>query len=193
MRDGRQTCYRCDWEYGACADRMGSVIYGIDGEQSERLMYGYKSAAPGPSHVKTVTALITVALRAHTQCASAMVGVRASRWVTVPSLRKHGTKHPLRVILTRVLGTGNEIAVSASANIRDPRDLNPANYELRAEVPKGAHVMVIDDTYTSGGRIGRAGQSLFTASGVSGMPQPPPRAAARPPRRGPTAAGPAPG
>lgn len=156
MRDGYHTCYPCDRSYGGCADLVGSMIYGVDGFQSGRLMFGYKSTAPGPSHRQTLRSLVALALRGHVDCASALVGVRATCWATVPSLKHISAAHPFREILLSILSTKHEIEVVASkaaANKTPPerRELDPTLYELRTAVAKGMHVMVIDDTWTKGG------------------------------------------
>lgn len=66
-RQGYHQCYKCEFEYPA--DVVGSMIYAGDGLQSGRLMYGYKSAAPGPSHVQTVRLLASLGLVGHIGCA----------------------------------------------------------------------------------------------------------------------------
>jgi hypothetical protein len=42
-------------------------------------MYGYKSAAPGPSHVPTVSSLIGLGLWGHIPCAGVLVGLTATQ------------------------------------------------------------------------------------------------------------------
>lgn len=168
MRDGYHSCYPCDRTYGDCADLVGSMIYGVDGLQSGRLMFGYKSTAPGPSHVQTIRSLVALGLRGHAGCASALTGVRATHWATVPSLKNIGVAHPFREILLSILSTRQaiEVAASATAARRTPserRQLDPTLYELRTTVPKGSHVMVIDDTWTSGGHAQSVGLALKQA------------------------------
>ena len=149
-RLGYYQCNKCEFMYPA--DLVGSMIYAGDGLQSGRLMYGYKSVAPGPSHVPTVRLLVSLGLA----CAAALVGVTTTHWATVPSLRNIGSEHRFRQILREVLPDEREIEVAASqlaANktVQERRQFNPAYYDLQTSVPKDVHVMVIDDTYTSGG------------------------------------------
>lgn len=150
---GYQRCYKCA---GYAADLVGAMIYGVDGQQSGRLMYGYKSTTPGPSHRQIVKSLAALGIRGHLACMDKLAGLEASRWATVPSLRQIGKPHPFRDILTSIFSTDEEIAVSASAlaaskSAQERRDVNPALYSLDAAVPSGAHVMLVDDTWTSGG------------------------------------------
>ena len=136
--DGYQVCGKCQWNYASrsdIADRVGSMIYAFDGQQSGRLMYGYKAAYPRPSHMQTVTSLAVLGIREHRRCVDRLVGVRATRWATVPSLRKIGTEHAFRIILTGKIKAGSEIEVAAAAreNIHSPREVTPTNYVLRTE------------------------------------------------------------
>lgn len=150
---GGLLCLRCSGyaARGDVADAVGFMVYGVDGMQSGKLMYGYKSAAPGPSHMQTISSLVVLGIREHRRCADALVGVTATHWATVPSLRRPGWPHPFRAILTRAIKTGSEIELAAGLSVRDPREVTASNFEVRTAVPAGAHVMVIDDTWTTGG------------------------------------------
>lgn len=166
---GNRFCDRCQWNYVSrsdIADRVGSMIYGFDGAQSGRLMYGYKAAYTRPSHVQTVTSLAVLGIREHRQCVDRLLGIRATRWAAVPSLRNIGVEHPLRTILTGKIAAGSEITVTAAPReaIQSPRDVTPTNYIVTTEVPPGAHVMVIDDTWVAGGHA----QSVAAALKLAG-------------------------
>ncbi len=157
MQDGYHSCYPCSYVYGTCAaDLVGTIIYGVDGLQSGKLMFGYKNTPQSSALTQRVSSLVALALRGHTGCASAIVGVPVSHWATVPSLRNIGSAHPFRAILAAILSSGREIEVAAtkaaaSKSDQERRSLNPGFYELRTGVPTGVHVMVVDDTWTSGG------------------------------------------
>ena len=163
---GYQFCLKCEGYTGRAdtADLVGSMIYGWDGSQSGRLMYGYKSAAPGPSHRQILRSLILLGLRGHRGCADVLVGGRpATHWAAVPSLRRVGWAHPFRELLTQVIKTGAEINIVAAQTIRTPRDLTPTNFEVRSAIPDGVHVMVFDDTWTSGGHAQSVAAALKRA------------------------------
>lgn len=169
MRDGCHTCYACEFIYGpSCADLVGSIVYGIDGLQSGKLMFGYKNAPQSPVLIQRVSSLVALALRGHIACAGALVGPAVTHWATVPSLRNIGSQHPFRDILSAILPPDREIEVGASQtaankSAQDRRTLNPAFYELKTAVPKGVHVMVIDDTWTSGAHIQSVAMALKKA------------------------------
>ncbi len=158
-------CYRCyqDGYHSGSADLVGSMIYAIDGTQSGRLMYGYKSAAPGPSHRQIVSSLVVLGIREHKTCANKLLGVPATSWATIPSLRKIGSEHPFRKILTDEIAPGAEITVQANPPIVSPREIVPSNYQIASPVTIGSHVMVIDDTWTSGGHAHSVSAALKAA------------------------------
>lgn len=167
MKDGFQQCYPCGWLYDGAADLVGSMIYGIDGTQSGKLMYGYKTTGSA-ALVQRVTSLVTLGLIEHFDCATALVGSRASRWATVPSLKNIGSEHPFRKILTPIVGSKWEIVVSAAEfaknkTAQERRTFNPAFYEVETAIPPGTHVMLIDDTWASGAHIQSVAAALKAA------------------------------
>ena len=169
MRDGCQTCYPCEFLYPNGADLIGSMVYGVDGLQSGKLMYGYKASPQIPVLVQRVSSLVALALREHIECAGKLVGAQCTHWATVPSLRNLESMHPFRTILTGMIKTDAEIEVAASPLVKgktaqERRSHNPAFYDLRTPVPQGAHVLVLDDTWTSGAH----GQSVATALRLAG-------------------------
>ena len=157
MQPGKSVCGPCAYNYAGvnAADIVGSVIYGVDGTQSAKLMYGYKSIPPSTVLVQRVASLAAVALRGHVHCASRLVGVPCTHWATVPSLQNVGSAHPFRGILHGFAKHDAEIEVVATDAVngltkQERRTYNPSFYALTTAVPAGAHVMLVDDTWTSG-------------------------------------------
>lgn len=151
--NGTQYCNKCE-TYAArtdTADLVGSMIYELDGQQSGRLMYGYKTVRPGPSHEQTVTMLVALGIRAHKRCAERLVDMPTTRWATVPSLRRFQPLHPLRKLLSTFLLEDQQIDVAAGQKIRYPHAITPANFTLLTPVPPDSHVIVFDDTWMLGG------------------------------------------
>lgn len=159
LRTGFHTCYPCDWIYGSAADLVGSMIYGVSDAQSGKLMHQYKLTPQRQSLVQRVRSLVTVGVKDHFDCVRLLLGKEPTRWATVPSLKNIGSDHPFRkLILTPMLGAEYEVEVKASAMAKEKseqerREFNLDLYELASEVPNGGHVLLIDDTWTSGGHI----------------------------------------
>ncbi|MHA7652962.1 ComF family protein [Mycobacterium sp. ML4] len=170
MKDGEQTCFPCAFFYDSTtADLVGSMVYAVGGSQSNKLMRGYKDTPPSSILVQRVTSLISLGVKAHFDCAERLLGGSLSRWATVPSLKTIGSVHPLRSkILTPMLGEEYEIEVLATEKAKgktekERRVLDPEFYAVNTAVPHGAHVLLIDDTWTTGGHIQSVAKALKQA------------------------------
>lgn len=166
MTEGFHTCYQCGWSYGTnTADIVGSLVYGVSDAQSGKLMHQYKLAPHRPNLVQRVASLVTVGVKDHFDCVGVLLDQKPIRWTTVPSLKRIGSEHPFRQqILTPMLGHEYEIEVAASEaaqgrSEQERRDFNPELYTVKSEIPASACVLLIDDTWTTGGHI----QSVATA------------------------------
>lgn len=53
--------------------------------------------------------------------------------------------------------------LAANKTVQERRNFNPAYYELQTAVPPGVHVMIVDDTYTSGGHAQSVAMALKEA------------------------------
>lgn len=149
------------------ADRLGSVIYGGKSLASGDLMHRYKESQAKNGDVLLVTALAALAFR-HRACVGSLANMPPQRWATVPSLRRIGTEHPLRTILLQLLDEKAEIRVAAALSARrasdsQRREINPEYYDVLTPVPHGSHVLLIDDTWVSGGHAQSVAMALKDA------------------------------
>lgn len=163
-------CYRCLMYQGdvRAADAVGFMIYGLNGAQSGQIMRSYKGRPiPSPQHRRTVASIAVLGVRRHKDCASRLVGVPTTMWATVPSLGGRVGVHPLRAILTEEIAAGSEVLIEPSSVIRDARSMRPENYVVRSEIPPGTHVMVIDDTWTTGSHIQSVSGALKAAGATA--------------------------
>jgi hypothetical protein len=174
MKDGCDTCYPCEFHYSSnsTADLVGSIIYAVSDSQSAKLMRGYKDTPPSKALLQRVTSLVTLGVKDHFGCVSELLGEVPTHWATVPSLKTIGSDHPLRTkILLPMLGEEYEIEVVAAEAAKgkteqERRALDPSLYHVKADVPEGAHVLLIDDTWTSGGHIQSVAVALKRAGAV---------------------------
>jgi hypothetical protein len=85
------------------------------------------------------------------------------------SLKNIGSAHPFRIIVSKLLKPQFvEISVTASELARgaadvERRHLNPGYYNILTPIPKGKHIMVIDDTWVSGGHAQSVAMALKRA------------------------------
>lgn len=171
---GYPRCMPCNnhWtQFGAAlANLVGSVVYAIGGEQSGYVMSGYKGfrgkSTPIREHVSYVAALATLALEDHTVCAGRLAKRAVSHWVTVPSLPAKDTEHMLHR-LVRSAAPGEEVVLVPAQQVAAPRSVDPKHFVVDGALPVGAHVLVVDDTWVSGGHAQSAVLSLRTAGAQS--------------------------
>ena len=163
-------CMKCNAAIGAdgAADLIGSTTYAKPEHQTGYMMYGYKAAAPQEQHQQVVRLILADALMSHRACAETLVGAPITGWTTVPSLTKRREAHPLRDMARPFMAGTAEISVSASDSPRTPRSITPENFRVASQVA-GGHVMVVDDTWTTGSQaqsvavqLRRAGSDYVT-------------------------------
>jgi hypothetical protein len=170
MKDEYATCWPCEFKYdSSTADVVGSMVYAVSESQSNKLMRAYKDTPPSAQMLQRVTSLVSLGVRAHFDCAGALLGGTLTKWATVPSTKTIPSIHPLRSkILTPLLGEQHEIVVAATeaANCKsesERRELDTSLYEVRSAIPASARVLLIDDTWTTGGHIQSVAMALKQA------------------------------
>ena len=178
IRQPNVTCEVCaapiDDQYSVCAacisasrgayghelaDLVGSSTYAKPQHQTGYMMHGYKATSPQQQHQTVVQLLLADALLTHRECAEALGGVPISAWASVPSLTKKRTSHPLRGLVTPMLTGTPEIEITATEKWTTQRQVTPTNFTIDAQ-PDGEHVLVVDDTWTTGA------QSQSVAAGL---------------------------
>ncbi|WP_157183032.1 hypothetical protein [Sciscionella marina] len=158
--DGFERCFRCH-EHRATAgellaDRVGIMTYAIAGRQSGYVMRGYKSERPPPLHQRIVASTLGLALH-HTACVEALAGTPIAHWASVPSLAGRQGEHQLHHYATRFART-TEVQVAPRVT-DNPRGLSGEHFHIAHHLPENAHILLIDDTWTTGGHA----QSLALA------------------------------
>jgi len=167
--DGYLRCYKCARHSTLVArpDLVTTVTYAYPGHQSGATMYRYKDPQPPPANVTAVTFLASYALVVHRACMEAAVGQGFTHWTVVPSLKQPvAASHPLRDIVA-MAAPGLELGVTRATAVVNPRDVTPANFVVPDVELAGAHVVIIDDTWTTGGHA----MSLAVALKQAGAPR----------------------
>jgi hypothetical protein len=162
-------CWRCqqDSRLSGFPTFRGFLAYASHDEpinQSGRLMRHYKGALSSPDMTIAVSLIAALGLRAHTACVSTLSGMPVTSWATVPSLPRNLNEHALHGIVLSLARPGsNEIVLEAAEYSASPRAVNPQHFKIIHGSPRGAHVLLIDDTWTSGGHMLSAALALRTA------------------------------
>lgn len=121
-------------------------------------MRGYKAPWPLEEHRTVVALLLLLALSKHGRCPGALAFTTVTHWATVPSLPAKPGEHPLHTIASGI-APWPEVPLTAAASAPQPRALNPDHFRARGQLPPGAHVLLIDDAWASGGHVQSAALS----------------------------------
>ena len=159
------SCYQCGNEYAPSSetsDLRGFVSYGWDNSQSATVMYGYKDAVGNRQAQRVVNVLLFYALHEHLACTTHPQYGQPTMWAAVPSLRQRGHPQVLHTMTASLLRNMPEAQMAPSEDVRSPRSFRPENFAV-ASLVTGQHVVLIDDTWTTGGHAESAAAALKRA------------------------------
>lgn len=142
------------------ADHVGILTYAIHGRQSAYFVYGYKAPQPVQEHRNIMGSLVILGIYYHIQCIGKIAGRPVTHWTTVPSLPPKPGEHPLHSIVSPTMSAIPEVTLTASAQVADPRAFQNGHFTAAPVLPPGSHVLLIDDTWTSGGHVQSANLAL---------------------------------
>jgi hypothetical protein len=164
--DGYERCYRCyqaTYTLGT-ADLVVPLTYGIERTQSGTLLRHYKddvSAAARQQHTLVIFRLLYLAITLHEQCVGKMVGQPVNARVTVPSLNGRGGVHPLTVLGRAMKAVDETLELRPAPGATGNRIISGSQFEIVSNRSlKGQHVVVLDDTWTTGSRAQSAALAL---------------------------------
>lgn len=159
--DGYDLCYQCLMHARSglgIADRVATIVYAQESsasgqrDQTYLAMFGYKANRPQQSHVAVVRSLAALGVRGHATCDLTLAGDPPEfRWVTVPSTRNPERVHPLHELVSGLFVPGYELPVRSAPGAAKTRGLQPENCEISDAIPPGTHVLVIEDSWVTGG------------------------------------------
>lgn len=151
---------------GRLADTVAPLTYAVAQRQSGYVMRGYKAQPPVQEHVSVVTLLIFMGIALHSRCAGTLVGAPITHWATVPSLPRKPGEHPLGTLLRSFALPWPEATLTAAERVSDARALSDQHFGVDRPLPPASSVLLIDDTWTTGGHAQSAVMAL-RASGAS--------------------------
>jgi hypothetical protein len=163
--DGFKLCYTCSTHRtrAGLADATAFLTYAVAGQQSGYVMRGYK-ARPQPvkEHATIVALMLVLALSIHERCPGTLAGKPVTHWATVPSLPAKPGEHPIHQMLSSIT-PGNEVRLTAADCCQHPRDVSPDHFSVATQLSPDSHVLLVDDTWTSGGHAQSAVLALRAA------------------------------
>ncbi|WP_460697349.1 ComF family protein [Nocardia thraciensis] len=145
---------------------VAPLIYGIAGRQTGAVLRQYKDnvdARARERYARTVLGVLYAGLALHERCLEVVVGEPVSSRVTVPSSKGRLGVHPFTDIARRINAVSGPPMLST---VRRADDRHPDGERFRVRSPqavRGRHVLVLDDTWTSGASAQSAAMALWTA------------------------------
>ena len=166
--DGYELCFACRGHHvnTGVADAIAFLTYAVAGQKSGQVMRGYKAPRPVTEHQQVVALLILLALESHTRCAEILASRPVTHWAVVPSLPAKPYAHPLRSLVAG-RAKGIEVPLVAATSVQQARAVNPAHFSCTVRLPQESHVLLIDDTWASGGHAQSAVLALREAGATS--------------------------
>ncbi|KAA1250751.1 amidophosphoribosyltransferase [Mycobacterium simiae] len=167
--DGYERCYRCQHDRcaGVAADVVAPLVYGIERRQSGMVLRHYKddpSAQARRQHARVLRRLLYLGITRHQACIETLVGQPVSARVAVPSLNRRPGVHPFVALAAAMKATGEDLTLSPAAGATGERLASATQFEVTsARGLTGQHILVLDDTWTTGSRAQSAALALRAA------------------------------
>ena len=162
-----ERCYPCGQLHAVVgiADLIAPLIYGIEGEQSHYLVRHYKDdpdAAVRRRLSLVVNRLLFLGIVLHQRCIERRAGAPVDRRLTVPSLSGRPGVHPFVGMAARTRATGTTPVLMPSATASAARTVSGSHFDLVGSQTDltGEHVLILDDTWTTGSRAQSAAMTL---------------------------------
>ena len=168
-------CRRCHRDRGEFGSSLAGLVvplwYGIRGAQSGYLMHSYKDiTAPARHNQILLSVLLLAALDLHGECIERRLGKAVDAWSIVPSVRRDRSgEHPLHLVARRAgLARPEMELVTVGGMHAGKRATSPDRFALAAgSTARGRHILLIEDTWTSGGNAQSAALTLRNAGAAS--------------------------
>lgn len=163
---GYERCFRCYQQHTTLgiADLVAPLAYGIERTQSGIVLRHYKddvSEAARQQHSRVIFRLLYLGIVLHQGCIESRVGHPVTARVTVPSLKGRAGVHPFTAMARAMKAVDETLELVGATN---QRIISGSQFEI---VPKrslkGEHVLVLDDTWTTGSRTHSAALALHDA------------------------------
>lgn len=147
------------------ADLVAPLAYCIEGEQSYEVFRGYKDSrypAVREKHMEVIERMLFLAFVLHRRCIVRQMGQNIDYYVAVPSLRGRPGIHPFAQVMADAGLTQDSPQLVAAPDAKsDERITSADQFVLPSGTDlSGTHVLIIDDTWTTGSHTQSAALTL---------------------------------
>ena len=154
--DGFDCCWRCrqDRRIAGLADVVAPLTYAIGSTQSATLLRHYKNDPVRKvrhQHSLIINWLLFLAITSHEQCIATAAGLPVFLRLVIPSLTGRPGVHPF-VDITRTMNAISTLtALVPTPTAMCDRVITADKFALEPDIRlDGQHVLVLDDTWTTG-------------------------------------------
>lgn len=168
VRPGYARCFQCELHAqsvpGGPADAVVPIAYSVKGSSLARDLWLYKSTRDGSCAARSaLRSLLLVFLRDHGRCVRRRAGMPpVTHLCVVPSGRGRPGPHPLAALIAPYTALRWATLVAGGHDHPWVRDLDPERFRAAQPLP-GAAVLLLDDTWASGGSAQSASTALRRA------------------------------
>lgn len=154
-------CYACGFVTAdARPSASGFMIYAANGTTAGTLMHGYKAEQSLPEQQALIKLLAHRGFQ-HASCAEQIAGAPITHYATVPSTKAR-VRHPLAAWIAP-FAPWPHLPLTHKAGANPKRQAAQADLFTTTACPPNAHVLVVDDTWTSGNKAFSASVTLRAA------------------------------
>jgi len=167
--DGFERCWRCQRNAAShgLADVVVPLTYALGGTQSATLLWHYKDDPVHKvrqQHALIINWLLYLAMSEHERCIGVAAGMPVSLRVAIPSMSGRTGVHPFTALARRMNAVNDSAALLPAPGAVCDRAVSGDKFLLQPAVPlDGQHVMVLDDTWTTGSNAQSAAVTLRRA------------------------------
>lgn len=164
--DGYDHCYPCNQHRSTngIADLVVPLTYGIEGEQSHFLVRHYKDdqdAAVRQRLTVVMNRLLFLGIVLHEACIEKTVGQEIDRRFAIPSLSGRPGIHPFVELALNMRAIETSPLLVPAQGASGDRLVLDTQFTLGPETDlTGEHVLILDDTWTTGSRTQSAALTL---------------------------------
>jgi hypothetical protein len=175
--DGFDCCWRCrqDQRIAGMADVVAPLTYAIGNTQSATLLRHYKNdpvRKVRERHSLIINWIVFLGITLHERCIATAAGRPVSLRLVIPSLTSRPGVHPFLEIARAINAVGDSAALVPAPNAMCDRIVGAGKFLLQPDIGlEGQHVLILDDTWTTGSNAQSAALTLRRAgaSAVSVM------------------------